>query len=481
MAGIPTQYATAEGSLYELVARGNKDVFFYEDTAKSTYIFDSSYQPQAPSTFEIRRVPPHTACEFGRTVNFEFDLVGDLMTNPTLVINLPTWLPPQVASTNLTSIVTDTSTSKVSYGYTNGIGFFLFELIQFYQDNILLQEFSGDALWATTKAQGTYTQSFVVTELTGQHDGSPLSIGRNATPPQLRLSLPLIGCQTKNDPGFPQRSTQSHTYRLRCKIRKLEDLIEASDGRIKPIPWGRTDFQQKQVSSESTPTPFTTLLRTQILPLDIQLETQQVYVPREYQDILQNKPQSLMFVRQWENIFTQNQLDYAGVVGGGTSLVKRLLDGRHPSGRVVWFMRSIRDINANQLWKVNTGIAGQQSYFNSVNLQIAGKDRELPRNSFVWRDIANFSKEENDTGSEINTMNWTLGAIAPERFPGASSQETGAVNFTTADKPIFYIDLSLPPSDPYTGAPNTELRVIVEGWARFDTDGTGRAELFSGN
>ena len=473
----PTQYATAEGSLYELVARGNKDVFFYQDQPKSTYIFDSSYEAQAPSTFEIRRVPPSTACEFGRTVSFDFDLVGDLMVNPTLVITLPSWLPPKVSTSNTRSIVTDTA--GVSYGYTNGIGFFLFELIQFYQDNILLQEFSGDALWAFTKSQGTYAQSFVTNELAGHHDGSSISIGRNATPSQLRLKLPLIGCQTNDDPGFPQRSTQQHTYRLRCKIRRLEDLVESSDGRQKPTPWGRTDFQQK--FQYKTPAPFTTLLRTQIQPLDIQLETQQVYVPREYQDELQSKPQKLMFTRHWENIFTQNQLDYAGVVGGGTSLVKRLLDGRHPSGRIIWFMRSVSDINANRLWKINTGITGSQSYYNTVNLQIAGKDRELPRDSLVWRDITNFAKEENDTGCEMNTMNWTLGSIAPLRFPGSSSQLTGAVNFTSADRPNFYIDLSLPPNDPLTGAPNTELRVIVEGWARFDTDGRGRAELFSGN
>jgi hypothetical protein len=138
-------------------------------------------------------------------------------------------------------------------------------------------------------------------------------------------------------------------------------------------------------------------------------------------------------------------------------------------------------MNANKLWKVNTGIVGAQSYFKTVNFQIAGRDRELPRGSFVWRDITNFAKEETDTGLEINTMNWTLGSIAPLRFPEAAGQVTGAVNFTTADRPVFYIDLSLPPIDPLTGAPNTELRVIVEGWSRFDTDGKGRAELFSGN
>jgi len=473
----PTPYATAEGSLYELVARGNKDVFFYQDLPKSTYIFDSAYEAQAPSSFEIRRIPPHTACEFGRTVNFEFDLVGDLMINATLIINLPTWLPPSIAPSNTSSIITDAD--GVSYGYTNSIGNFLFELIQIYQDNILLQEFSGDALWGIGQNKGSYCKAFLYNQLTAQHNGSDLSIQRNATPHQLRLPIPVIGSQDIDDVGLPQRSTQAHTYRLRCKLRKLEDLVESSDGRMKPVPWGRTDFQQQSVR-DGPFVPFTTLKRTEIAPLEIQLETQQIYVPFEYQEGLQ-KPQKVMFTQFYENVFTQNQLDYAGVVGGGTSLVKLRLDGIHPSGRIVWFFRSVKDINANQLWKVNTGIVGAQSYFNTVNFQIAGRDRELPRNSFVWRDITNFAKEENDTGLEINTMNWTLGDIAPLRFPEAAGQVTGTVNFTTADRPTFYIDLSLPPIDPLTGAPNTELRVVVEGWARFDTSGKGRAELFSGN
>lgn len=472
-------YATAEGSLYELVSRGNKDVFFHQDLFDSQYAFDNQYNPQAPSSFEIRRVPPSTACEFGRTVQFDFDLVGDIMQNPTLVINLPTWLPPIYAASNTRSVITDPS--GVSYGYTNGIAYFLFELIQFYQDNILLQEFSGDALWATNKPTGTYGHSFVMNELTGQDNGSPLSIGRRATPGQLRLSLPLIGNQYVADPGFPQRSVQQHSYRLRCKLRRLEDLVEASGlpVGVKPQPWGRT-FQQV-TAPYGQPISFNTLTRESIQPPDIRLETTQIYLPREYQEELQSKPQKLVFSRIWENKFTQNQLDYAGVVAGGTSIVTRRLDGRHPSGKVVWFFRSIADVNANRLWKINTGLAAQQAYFNSISFQIAGQARELPRAPFIWRDLTNFSKEEIDTGEELNTMNWTLGWIAPQRFPGTNAQPTGAVNFTTADRPTFYIDLSKPPADPLTGAPNTELRVIVEGWARFDTDGKGRAELFSGN
>jgi hypothetical protein len=256
--------------------------------------------------------------------------------------------------------------------------------------------------------------------------------------------------------------------------------VEASDGRPKPQPWERSDFQQIP-SKGANPIPFTTLTRSQILPPDIRLETKQVYLPRDYQDELQTKPQKVTFLRPRESIFTQNQIDYASVVSGGIAVIKRLLEGRHPAERLTWFFRSVKDMNANRLWKIDTGTTGQESYYNTVGLQIAGRDRELPRSSTIWRDVTNFAKEECDSQSEINTMNWGLGAIVPKRFPEHDGQPTGTVNFSTGDRPTFYINLAPAPMDPYTKAPNTELRVIEEGWARFDTDGRGRAELFSSN
>ena len=462
---VPT-YTTAEGALYELVARGKKDAFFYQDSPSSLFPFDNSYESQAPASSEIRRVPPSTACEFGRTVSFDFDLIGDILRNPTFVINLPSWLPPSIIPSNTKTIVTDMS--GISYGYTQNIAYFLFDSIQFYQDNILIQEFSGDALWATQMSQGNYGHSFLTAALTGHHDGTPLSIGRNATPLQLRLSLPIVGCQSTEDSGFPQRAAQSHKYKLRCKLRRLEDLIESSDGRMKPFPWNR---KFKQVFQDDSVSTFNTIKKEEMPPLDIRLETEQVYLPSEYQEELKNKKQKVVFYRHWENTFTQTNVDYIGVLSGGTSAVKRLLDGCHPSGRLLWFFRSRKAINANQLWKINTGLP-YDSYYNRVGLQIAGKDRELLRSPLVWRDITNFAKEEIDTSSEMNTMNWGLGSIAPLRF---SSQPTGSINFTTADRPTLYIELAVPDDE------NTELKVIVEGWARFDTDGTGRAELFSAN
>jgi len=460
---------SSEGSLYELVARGNKDVFFYGELSKSKFLFDNSYESQMPSITELRRVPPLSTADFGRSVEFSFDLVGDLMKNPTLLIQLPTWLPPSVAARADSSIITDLS--GVTYGYTRGIAYFLFESIQFFQDNILLQEFSGDTLWVMSKISGTVGEQRIVNDLTGDHDGSLLSISRAAAPPTLRLELPIIGTESTNV-GFPQRAVTKHSYRLRCKLRKVEDLIESSDGRHKPFPWGQT-FQQ-QLSQTSQPAQFKALVKTAVLPINLQLETRQIYVERDMQQIMETTPIKIRFPRVFENVFSQGPQDYISVLAGGLSAVQRRIDGRHPAGRLIWYFRSISDILSNRLWKINTN--ANKPYYNTVSLLIAGRTRESDLAPFVWRDIVNYGKEGKDSGLEISTMNWTLGDIARLRFPSQEQDSTGAVNFTTADRPTFYINLANPGLSAITN-----LYVIEEGWSQFETDGHGRAELLSMN
>lgn len=468
--------ATAEGSLYELLARGNKDVYLFSDDSKSAFLFDSSYEAQAPLLTERRVVPPVSTAEFGRSVEFVFDLVGDLMKEPAILIKLPTWLPVTQAALNTKSIIKDAS--GVTYGYTQAIAYFLFENIQFFQDNILLQEFSGDTLWALSKNSGTYSRGFVTMEETGDHDGTPFSIQKNATPPLLRLELPLIGCQNKEDQGFPQRGAMRHTYRMRCKLRKLEDLVEASDKRQKPTPWNTpmTIQSVREINNQPVLQPFTTLKRELIPPIELQLETTQVYVDNEMQQALEKIPTKVRFRRVFENTFTQSALEYTSVVAGGISQVKRRIDGRHPTSRLIWYFRSSADIMANRLYSVST--SDKRPYFNTVTLAIAGGQREAPQTPQVWRDLTNYAKEESDSGIELNTMNWTLGVTPPER--PEFNTTTGAVNFSTADKPTFFIDLASP-GTPQVGGATTQLNVIQEGWAQYQTDGKGGAELFSFN
>lgn len=446
--------ASTEGSLYELVCRGKKDTFFFNDSPKSVFVFDNAYEPEEQTLFERRIKQPKTAVDFGRTVEFDVEPVGDIIKRFTFLIQLPSWFPTTIQRIFKTSTIQDST--GVTYGYVNGIAYFLFERIQLYQDSILLQEFSGDALWALHSTEGTYASKRLIASVTGSHDGSSAQIGKNAMPGQLRLDIPFIGCH-EGGVGFPIRAASLHTYTVKCKLRKIEQLIETSDKRQSPYPWGKSFQSTTAISTQS----FLALPITDMSPLILTMETIQYYVSREIQDALTVRPTETHCFNLYENIFTLNPSDY---ISGG--LKKLRLDGCHPTSRILWMFRSKTDIQANLLWKLNPDSGG--SYYTTASLYIAGQLRESAWDPLTWRDITNFAKESIDTQLEINTMNWSLGT--KEEFP-----LDGTINMTTADRPT--LTFNLLGGESY----ETELRVFTQGWTSYKTDGKGRAELLSFN
>lgn len=468
---------SSEGPLYELVSRGNKDAYFISDEPGALFPYDNRYEPTPPVIHELRRLPPIQGADFGRPLEFEFEIAGDVVVEPTLLIELPTWLPEAQAALNLSSSITDSQ--GVTYGYTNGIAYFLFEKIQFYQDRLLVQEWSGDGLFATTRSRGSMNSAFLENALTGHHDGSALAIQRNATLPLLRLSLPLVGCQDLNDGGFPRVAAVHQNFRIRCILRKLEDLVEASDGRQKPQPWNRTDFQIK-TSPTATPQAFSTLDRLLIPSPTIQLETRHIYTDRTHQDALRNTKLIVPFERIYDNNFTQGPLDYAAIRrgAGGTSQITRRLDADHPGGRMTLAFRKNQALAANQRYNYNADISGGQ-FYNQFSLIIAGRDRESMWDSMVWSLLEQHAKEERDSGYNLSFMNWTLGDIDGRVAPFPRQLE-GTINFTSADRPTLLIDLSNIPADPITGQPSSLLDVYIETWAALEFE-RGRSALLFGN
>jgi len=442
-----------EGSLYELVARGNKDVYFIDDAKTAKNFFDNRYQPMAPHIHELRNLPPLNGADFGRSCEFQIEMAGDTFIEPTLVIDLPTWLPSQPASMNSKALITDLS--GTTYGYTNGIGYFLFEKIQFLQDNILLQEFSGDALWACSRTRGTLNSAFLENSVTGIHDGTARSIGRNATPGRLRLQLPILGCQSSDDGGFPAYATPQQSYRLRCFFRKLEDLVESSDRQPKPTPWASQ--LQIKTSLATNPQAFTPLARLSIGTPSITLQTRHIYMDGETQNAMKKGKQEIPFERIYENVFTQSAKDYAPISRGSTAAVTKRLDGTHPTSRIVSFFRSNTSLQANQYWNLLN--AGSSFYLN-LKLLVAGRDRESLFSPLVWRDLVTHAKSERDPGLELAIMDWTLGDTRnANKNHKHARQPDGTINMTTADRPSLYIELQ------NAQIPLTELRCFVETWA----------------
>jgi hypothetical protein len=193
-------------------------------------------------------------------------------------------------------------------------------------------------------------------------------------------------------------------------------------------------------------------------PLKIELETQYIFLTNESKDALRKTPLELPFLRTYENTYTQTSTE-ASSVG-----INRRIDACHPSERILWFFRSVEDIQANRLWKVSLT-------FSRLGLTIAGRSREASWSPSVWRDVTNYAKEEIDSKREIYTMNWGIGCVSPQKYE--FRQADGSINFTTADRPTLYMTLA--------GGGPTELRVFVDGWGAFLTDGKGRAEVLSFN
>jgi hypothetical protein len=456
---------TAEGSLYEALARGNKDAFFFKDSLEqSLNPFENRYDAVPPLVHELRRIPPLNGADFGRACEFEFDIAGDIFVRPTILIDLPTWLPPTEAALNETTDIHQTGTDT-TYGYTNGVGYFLFSKIQVYQDKILLYEMSGDALWASRTSRGSLNSAYLENRLSGWHDGTPGAIAAAATPGRLRLELPFIGGPHY---GFPSIAMRQQNFKLRLTLRKLEEIVESSDpaSTVQAMPWKLESFTAETGASPYT---FAPLAREKIGTPSLQLETRHIYTDGDTQLALRTIPLEIPFSRLYENTFTFGPLNYTPLERNAVAAVTNRIDARHPSSRIFWFVRSHDDLRAGRRWKVAASNPSQE-YYTNQSLIIAGRDRETLMSPFIWNELTYHAKEDRDPGHGFGEMNWDMGSVVGRRAPFYERQPEGSINFTTADRPTLYTELASIPPDSILGKPSAEMTAVVDAWSIYSIE-----------
>lgn len=479
--------SSLQGSLFELIARGKKDTYFVTDKEGSGSAFNPFYKASTPMLQERRTETPLNAPQFGNTFELTINKYGDVLTECNLLIDLPSWLPPLpvvAGGTTLPPIDANskfwiTDPSGFSYGYTNYIGLFLFERIEFYQDSALVQQWSGDELFAIQATEGSWNSTYLANQQLGGVDQG-LVPGRNiayrATPGRLRLALPLPGLQTPEDGGFPLCCVQLQDYRFRIKLRRLEDLIVSNNGLVKPNPFATT-FQYRLPGG--TLHTFAPVLRESFGQPTIQLETLQAYIDPSVRQSLQNTKQSIPFRRPFENIFTFGEADYVALDVSSIAASSRRLDACHPVERLVLFFRTANALDRNEYSNlVNPGSPDGQ-FYNELKLIIAGRDREFLQSPLVWQDIMSYAKDEIDSGHNISEMRWNLGDLYQEQRP-FSRVPNGSVNFTTADRPTLYVQLNNTPNQTISNQRKTEMRVFMEGWNVYEVE-RGRGRLLFAN
>ena len=466
---------SSEGSLFELVGRGEKDKYFMSKEASAVVPFSYNMESWPATLDETRQTQPLNMVNFGRTVEWELDVFGDVLISAAFVIELPTWLPPSIAALNYKTVIADAS--GVQYGYTMGIGAFLFEQIQFYQDQLLLQEFSGDFLYAWTHLQGTINQEALTLKEFGSHSGSAQDIQRNATPGKLYLRLPLIGCSHPEDGGLPFVALPGQKYRMRAKLRRLEDLVESSNGSVKPAPWSRTDLTM--TDSQGSKTPIQLLSRELIKKPLITLETVQRYVRQDLQGLLKTTPNQIPFLRPFENALSIDSSDYIGVEKGVSSYITKRIDGRHPAEGILIFFQSDYYRERNQLWNLrNPSTTSNGDYYNTMKLIVAGKERESEWSTRIWQGLSPLTKCEKMPGIPVSWISFAYGPSFGYRAP-EQRRPTGTLNFSTADRPTLWINIlnTLPMS---TGKKRVVMRAITIGWGVYRVEDS-RGTLVFGN
>jgi hypothetical protein len=479
--------SSLQGSLFELVARGRKDDYFAVDKESSEHIFSPKFDSTTPLLQERRTTVPLNGPQFGNTFEIEIDKYGDIMTECNLLIELPTWLPqlPMIyGGTTLPPIEANSTywikdVSGFSYGYCDYIGNFLFERIQLYQDQALIQDWTGDMLYALSSTEGSWNSSYLASQQLGGNDvgNNPIrSIAYRATPGLMRLSLPFPGIQTPGDGGFPLCCVPTQNYRIRIKLRKFEDLIVSDNGLPKPNPF-QTTFQYTFPTGETQ----------QVQPIDRQvlgqptilLETLQAYMDPDARASLQMQKQSIPFRRPFENVFTFGPADFAALDVSSIAASTRRLDACFPVERVMVFFRTANALDQNQYTNLRNPLSPDGQFYNEMKLIIAGKDREYAYTSLVWQDIEAYAKDEIDSGYTLSEMRWNLGDMysMPRPF---SRVPNGSINFTTADRPTLYFQLNNVPVQTLSGQRKVELRAFMEGWNVYEIQ-QGRGRMLFAN
>jgi len=454
--------ASSEGSLLELVARGQKDKYFMNEKGDAVVPFSYDIKTWPATIDETRQTQPLNMVDFGRTVEWEMDCFGDTLVAAALVIDLPTWLPISVAPLNTTTVISDAS--GTTYGYTQGVGAFLFEKIQFYQDQLLLQEFSGDFLYAWAHLQGTLGSEALAMKEMGGHGGSALEIQRNATPGRLYLRLPLIGCSHPDDSGLPFVSLPDQKYRIRCSIRRLEDLVESSSGAVKPTPWNRIDLTSR--AANGLVTAINPLSREAIVKPLITLETTQRYVRPSVQSILRVTANKIPFLRPFENILSLDSSDYIAVGNGQASFITKRIDGRHPAEGLLIMFQSQYYADRNQLWNLVNPM-GDGTYYNRLKLLVAGKEREKEWDSTIWQGLSPLYKCEKCPGIPVSWISFTVGPSYGYRAP-EKRKPSGTLNFSSADRPTLWMSLNDTLPSTSRQQKRVTMRVITVGWGVYD-------------
>jgi len=449
----------------ELVSRGKKDIFFTANPKVS--FFHGVYMRSVPFTKEIYVTQPRNAPDWGRWVDFDIDHRGDLAKYFFLRIQLPTWLPPLAVAANPTGIVTDAS--GVTFGYTNSIGFQLINKIQVFQDQVLIHEYYGEYLTWRQRQKAETGPIFLMYDEVGSRVETPLAIGRSATLGELRVPIPVIGSEQLFEPGIPLVALSQQRWRIRIHLRKLNEVVVASDGRLLPQPWGGKPLRIQATQDGPIDTTQVTLPLESVQPILITLESTQIYLPRDANLWLKSQTLRIPYtnIRHEEFTIEDNSFTAASPPYLATVQLPFTIDMIGSVSRMLVGLRSYASTLAGQRSVLNASDGSE--FLSSLRLNISNIDRIKQWETAVFREVTAFWKDIRIGLDFTFPIPQDIYIITFGAFDTA--QPAGTLQFTRAVLPVLYPILGPIPMDPRNNSRKTYLLTYGEAWNVFEISG----------
>lgn len=458
--------SSRSGGLLELVARGKKDIFFTSNP--QVCFFHSVYSRCSPFTKEIYLAKPRNNPEWGRYVDFDIEHRGDILHHLYLRIQLPSWLPATLTSINSTGLITDMS--GVSYGYTNSIGFLLIDKIQYFNDNVLLFESYGTHMDWRLRQSYEFGKIGVLSNEIGYRPETSVGIQRSVGG-KLRVPIPMLGAQRLGELGFPLVALGRERYRIRVHLRPYTDIIVASDGRLKPNPFGK-QLRVQAVQGGALDTSQHSLPPVCMKNLDISLESTYLYLPNDVNAWLKAATLRFPFRHVQQQIFTiEDNIMNAAASSGVAANFPLTLDYSGPVDRLLVGFRSEANTLSGQLTVLTP--PGGGTFITSMRLNIANIDRVKSWNIDVFRNVTSYWK---NTTPSFDTYGKPQ-EVYTVSFGGFDyNTPAGTLSFTRAVLPTLYLVLASTMYDPRTISRKVYAIVYAESWNIYEIGG-GRGRL----
>lgn len=335
----------------------------------------------------------------------------------------------------------------------------------------MIQELWGQYLDWRLRQNNTLAASLVTAKQVGARGVTALDVGRAATPGQLRVPIPLLGWEAIGDPGFPMAAMRGQRFRVRILLRKLEDVVVASDGRLKPAPWGQPLRVQTQsggpVNTSYVALPYEAVSKG----IEVGLETSQVYVGRDVQEWLRVQRWRIPYRTSQFREFNiaDNQMAAAATASvTNFSLPFTLEDFIGPASRLLVGVQRMGDRLAGARGTLFGGAV------RLWRLNIANIDRIEVASSAFLRDVVPYWKNVR-APSDLAVPTQSL-PIYTMTFGGPDSgHPSGTLNFTRVVTPLLYATFAAFPADIRTGARDLFVMMWLETWRIWEiVEGRGR-------